>query len=134
HGRASLRAAALDVVEAGLEALDPARAVLETVCLEGEQLHVAERTYALGLEDRVLVAGAGKASLAIAAALEELLGPRLDGGLVVVRYDQGGALERAEVAHASHPLPGPAPFAAGGRRLGLPVGAPANGLLPPCVP
>src|SRR5215468_3536277 len=132
HGRASLRAAALDVVEAGLEALDPARAVLETVCLEGEQLHVTERTYALGLEDRVLVAGAGKASLAIAAALEELLGPRLDGGLVVVRYDQGGALERAEVAHASHPLPDAASFAAGGRLLELAAGARANDLVLAC--
>jgi glycerate 2-kinase len=132
HGHAPLRAAALDIVEAGLRALDPGRAVREAVRLEGDRLHVEGRVYELGRDDRVLVAGAGKASLSVAAALEEILGPRLQGGLVVTRDDQQGELERIEVARAAHPVPDAASFEAGRRLLELAAGARANDIVLCC--
>jgi glycerate 2-kinase len=52
------------------------------------------------------VVGSGKATLAIAAALERTLGGRLDGGTVAVRDGEDTlALERVEVLVADHPLP-----------------------------
>ena len=54
----------------------------------------------------MIVVGSGKATLAIAAALERILGDRLDGGAVVVRDGEDAiALERIEVLVADHPLP-----------------------------
>jgi hydroxypyruvate reductase/glycerate 2-kinase len=65
----------------------------------------------------VTVIGAGKATLAIAAALERVLGRRLDGGAIVVRDGQDTIeLERIEVVVADHPLPSERSVA-GARRL-----------------
>jgi len=58
---------------------------------------------------RVLVVGAGKASAAMAAAVETAWaksdGPALE-GLVVTQQGYGRALERLRLVEASHPLPG----------------------------
>ena len=59
----------------------------------------------LGKVDRLLVIGAGKASLRIAAALEEILGDRISDGIVVVKRGESGRLRRIEVREAGHPLP-----------------------------
>lgn len=55
--------------------------------------------------DRVLVLGAGKASAAMARALEGVLGDRISGGCVVTKYDHGVPLERIELIEAGHPVP-----------------------------
>jgi glycerate 2-kinase len=105
HGRLGPRSLALRLAARGLEACDPGAAVERTVSLDGDQLTVGGRKYTLHPGGRVLVLGSGKASLAIAAALERVLGERLEGGLVVVRHAEGPPLERIRVLEASHPLP-----------------------------
>ncbi len=54
---------------------------------------------------RVLVAGAGKASAAMAAAVEAAWDGSLE-GLIVTQQGYGRALERLRLVEASHPLPG----------------------------
>lgn len=54
---------------------------------------------------RVFVVGAGKASFRIAQALEEILGERLTGGLVVAKRGQPGGLRRLRLHLAGHPIP-----------------------------
>ncbi|MFT3811682.1 MAG: DUF4147 domain-containing protein [Micropepsaceae bacterium] len=54
---------------------------------------------------RVLVVGAGKASAAMAAAVEAAWDGPLE-GLVVTQQGYGRALERLRLVEASHPLPG----------------------------
>lgn len=54
---------------------------------------------------RVLVAGAGKASAAMAAALEAAWDGPLE-GLIVTQRGNGRPLERVRLVEASHPLPG----------------------------
>ena len=56
---------------------------------------VGGREYPLDPRRRVLVLGSGKATLAIAAALERGLGDRLDGGAVVVRRGEDTIAARA---------------------------------------
>jgi hydroxypyruvate reductase len=53
---------------------------------------------------RVVVLGAGKASAAMAVAVEEEWGPPLE-GLIVTRYGHGAATRHIEIVEAGHPLP-----------------------------
>jgi len=105
HGAIDARALALRLARTGLIACDPARAVERLVRWEPPVLTVDGVSYPLGEGRRVVVLGAGKASLAVVTALERELGDRLNGGTVVVR-DRVEPLPRTvEVLEASHPLP-----------------------------
>lgn len=106
HGLGELRAAALGVAAAGLAACDPEQATRRVVRLEGERLVVDGVDYELAPDSRIVVLGAGKASLPIARALEGILGDRLTAGIVLVPGRRAAAaLERIEVVSADHPLP-----------------------------
>ena len=118
-GARGARAAALRIASAGLAACDVSRATAEAVALEGERLTIDGRGYELDPAGRVLVVGAGKASLAIAEQLEQTLGDRLDSGVIVVRGGEERPLERIEVLGADHPLPSGRSIAAARRLLEL---------------
>jgi glycerate 2-kinase len=105
HGEGELRRRALEVAGAGLAACDAGHAALDAVSLSDEGIVVAGRAYPLSETSRVVVVGAGKATFAIAAALDAKLGERIDAGLVAVRGDQEIAPLGFEVAVADHPLP-----------------------------
>src|SRR4029077_8071568 len=91
HGMRELRQIALDIVDAGLAAIDPYLAVQRTLSLDGSRLRVAERTYDLDAVRRIYLLGAGKATLRIAEAVVDLLGDRLCGGMVIIpRFQRGG--------------------------------------------
>jgi hydroxypyruvate reductase/glycerate 2-kinase len=105
RGVASARRAALKIALAGLEAVDVARATAAAVSLDGHTLRVNGFEHELNAEGRVIVVGAGKASLAIGRELERILGPRLDHGAIAVRGGEERPLERIEVLSADHPLP-----------------------------
>jgi hydroxypyruvate reductase/glycerate 2-kinase len=113
QGHATLRALVLDVARAGLLAADPAAAVTRLVSREGDLLRIGTRTFDLRDHASVVVLGAGKATMPIAAALEEVLGERMTRGLVVRRPGDPGELHRVEVHDADHPLPGETSLAAG---------------------
>lgn len=106
HGLVELRRSVLAVASAGLRACDPGPATEAAVACSAAGVRVGEQDYPLAEGARVIVVGAGKATLAIAAALERRLGERLDGGAIAVRDDgRSLALERIEVLVADHPLP-----------------------------
>lgn len=114
HGERELRAAALDLAEAALTALSPAAGLRRSVARDGENLTAGGRSYDLSAVDRLVVLGAGKASAEAALALEQMLGPRLSGGVVVVPRSAGVAARRVTLLEADHPIPGQA--SAGGAR------------------
>lgn len=93
------------IFAAAVEAVDPERAVAGLVNLDGGRLRIARRSYDLTDLDRVVVAGAGKGAAPMARALEKILGPRLDSGLVVVPYGAGLDLETVTIMEAAHPVP-----------------------------
>lgn len=55
--------------------------------------------------ERVFVVGAGKAAVAMAAAVERKYGARIAKGLVVTKYGHGGALTHIDYWEAAHPVP-----------------------------
>jgi glycerate-2-kinase len=118
RGERTARAAALRLAGAGLAACDVASATAAAVVLDGNVLTVADRRYELDPAGRVIVVGAGKASLAIAGELERILGDRLDSGAIAIRGD-GGSLARIEVMGADHPLPSGRSIGAARRLLAL---------------
>jgi hydroxypyruvate reductase len=54
---------------------------------------------------RVIVVGAGKAGAAMAAAVEEALGPRVDEGVVAVKDQHLAPTRRVRLIEAGHPVP-----------------------------
>ncbi len=77
---------------------------------------------------RTLVIGAGKASAAMARALEDHW-PGALAGLVVTRYGYAVPCERIEIVEAAHPVPDAAGLAAAQRMLGLVSGLTADDLV-----
>lgn len=106
HGEtATLRRRAIQILGAGVAAADPGRAVHRLVSLNGARLQVDRTTYDLSIVRRVLVVGTGKASARMAAALESILGSRIEAGAVTTKYGYVYSLGRITLVEAGHPLP-----------------------------
>ena len=101
----STRKDALKIFRAALEASDPQHAVLRHLRFDGRILTAGRRKYVLSNFDRIFVIGAGKASAAMASAVERLLGHRVTGGLVIVPDGVGARTHRVRLHAARHPLP-----------------------------
>ena len=105
-----LRAQALDIFLAALEAVHPEQLMKEALTLQGTVLKVeglagTREHFDLSGIDRVVAVGAGKATAPMAKALEDLLEDRLEGGVISVKYGHGLPLERITVREAGHPIP-----------------------------
>jgi glycerate 2-kinase len=94
-----------EILRAGIDAVDPERAVQRYVRREGETLYVGEDSYSLERFGRIILAGAGKGSAPMAKALGDILGDRLSSGLIIVKYGYGMALKETSVIEAGHPIP-----------------------------
>ncbi len=107
---AALKTEALAIFRAGLDAVDPGAAVRACVERRGDTLTVRApagpaSSYDLAGFESVVVVGAGKATAAMAAAVEGLLGERIDRGAIVVKTGHALPLDRIEVTEAAHPIP-----------------------------
>lgn len=100
-----LRPAGLGIFRAALDAGDVTGLLPAAVRLEGSRLVVGDRSFDLDRVRRLLVVGAGKASGAMAQALERLLGERISDGLVVVKEGALRPTARIRQVEASHPIP-----------------------------
>jgi hydroxypyruvate reductase len=101
-------------MRAALDAVEPGAAVQRYLRLVGTHLVAGDRpgeqqAYNLDECERVLVVGGGKAGAPMAAAVAEVLGDRLSGGLVIVKHGHGledaGAAGLIEIVEAGHPVP-----------------------------
>ena len=124
-----VRALLARLLEAGLHAVDPAAAVRRHVRRAGVWLHVGRQRYNLREYSRVVAVGAGKASARMGVALEDTLGDRLVGGLVVVKYGHAAPTKTIEVVEAAHPVPDQAGRRAAARLLALAGSLTPNDLL-----
>ncbi len=113
------RRLALEVMAAALVAVDPKEAVRRHVRCEGDTLVVDNEAYDLRRYRRVYVIGGGKASAAMAAAVEELLGERLTAGVVNVKDGYTLPLARVQLREAGHPIPDARGLAGTGEMLDL---------------
>ncbi len=110
------REVAVDIIEAGLAAVDPYANTKKLVRIEGGQLRIGgfPETDISGLGEEVIelsqirniyVLGAGKTVQKQAKALEDLLGDRLTAGAITVKKGETIYLKRIEVTEGAHPVP-----------------------------
>lgn len=104
-GPIKLRSDAMTIFQSALAAVDPEEAVRRHLRIDGETLSLEGRRYDLGACERILVVGAGKAVAPMAKALEDMLGDRIDSGVLVVKDGHGLPLKKIHVREASHPVP-----------------------------
>jgi len=93
------------IMEAALQAADAVEAVRRNVLLQGNTLHVGRRMYDLRTYEHIYVIGAGKASAAMAMALEDILGERITAGWINVKDGYTAPTRKIMIHEAGHPLP-----------------------------
>jgi glycerate 2-kinase len=100
-----LRSSAKSIFRFALKAVDPSQAIRKQVKLTGDDLWIKGYRWSLRGINRVLVIGAGKASAAMAQAIEGILGSRIHEGVVVTKHGYVAPLKRIELVEGGHPLP-----------------------------
>ncbi|MEW5910095.1 MAG: glycerate-2-kinase family protein, partial [Thermodesulfobacteriota bacterium] len=119
HGNVKLRKTAFDIVEHALSNADPYKAVEKLVHLRGDLLEVGEIDLDLKKRGRIFLLGTGKATYPIAKALEEILGDRIEDGVIICKYGQEGSLCRSRLYFSGHPIPDEAGLRAAHEALAL---------------
>ena len=102
------RKIALDAVEKALNAVNPKNLIRSRIVLGGDVLKIDKRELDLSDFGSIFIVGGGKASGSMGEALEEILGDRIETGVIVVPRGTSGKYEtsRIEIHEASHPIPG----------------------------
>ncbi|MEM3561893.1 MAG: glycerate kinase [Candidatus Jordarchaeaceae archaeon] len=97
----------LALIESALRAADPRRAVKKNLILKRNKLMVKGKTFDLNSLNNIYVVGGGKASGAMAEAVEEVLGDRISGGCVNILKGTRNQFKtsKIELVEASHPVP-----------------------------
>ena len=106
-----LQAAARQLQQAALTAVEPAAAVRRHIQREGNVLAIAGRRYDLRDYERVFVVGGGKAAAPMLAAITEILNDRLTEATIVTKYGhtipnpQFPNSPIPQIIEAGHPVP-----------------------------
>lgn len=100
-----LRKDSVDIYNAGLKAVDPGVAVGKYCRREDNRLVMGDQSYDLSTVNDIIVVGAGKASAAMAHAVEAILGNRIKTGIINVKYGHVAELNTIELIEAGHPVP-----------------------------
>ncbi|MFO7990409.1 MAG: glycerate kinase [Desulfotignum sp.] len=100
-----LKQFATAIFEAGIRAVAPEACMARHLRVSGNQLTACGADVDLDRIRNIYVAGAGKASAAMAREVETLLGPRIHAGVVVTKYGHGLPLKYCRVMEAGHPVP-----------------------------
>ena len=101
----SLRRQALRIFHAAVQAAAPREAVLRRLRLSRNTLIAGRKHYRLNAFRNIYVVGTGKASARMAQAVEHLLGKRISGGLINVKYGHAATLGRIRINAGGHPIP-----------------------------
>ncbi len=99
---------ALTIFQSAVDAADPERCVHAAVQLDDDELHVAgaDSPYDLSTFSRICIVGAGKATPAMAAAVEDILGDRIAVGAINTKYGHADSrLRRISTTECGHPIP-----------------------------
>jgi glycerate-2-kinase len=100
-----LRKAALEIAEAGLQAIDTEKYIKKEVSLKGNILTVKDKEFDLAPFERVFFVGVGKCALEAGRAFESILGKKLSGGIVLDVHE--GKLGKIKTFAGAHPFPEP---------------------------
>ncbi len=121
------RKRALEIAEAGLDAINTKKVVTESLALEGNILSVQGKPFDLSTFKKIKVIGFGKASCDAAQALEEVLGSKISEGAVIGLEKK--ACEFIETFEGTHPRPSPQNLEVGKRIIRIVEGIQADDLV-----
>ncbi|MBG0778727.1 MAG: glycerate kinase [Desulfotignum balticum] len=93
------------IFDAGIRAVMPEVCVARHLNLSDGRLWIGGIDLDLDQIRHIYVAGAGKASGAMAREVEQILGSRIHDGLVITKYGHGLPLKHCRVLEAGHPVP-----------------------------
>ncbi len=96
---------ALRIFLAGVRGVLPEKLVTDVLQLKGQVLVAGNHEVSLEGIEKILVIGAGKASAAMGHYVECILGDRISGGHIVVKYGHSCTLKKIRVTEAGHPVP-----------------------------
>lgn len=99
------RQSAIDIFMAGVESVKPDNLINRYVSIDRNTLQIENVKFDLSAIKNIYVVGAGKASAAMAQAIEFILGVRITTGHIITKYDHSVPLEFIEVTEAGHPVP-----------------------------
>ena len=102
---ADMREDAKQIFSAGLKAVNPEKAIRKYCRIKNNRLYIGSNKLALDYYNNIFVIGCGKASAAMALAIEELLGDRISDGSVNTKYGHLAKLKRIRLVEAGHPVP-----------------------------
>jgi hydroxypyruvate reductase len=107
--REQRREHALQILKAGLKAVDPYEAVKKALNLteDGRGLLFGGNHYYLENHERILVVGAGKATALMACAVSDILGERITAGAINLKYHHLPDRllnSRIKITEAGHPV------------------------------
>jgi glycerate-2-kinase len=123
------RAVAEDIFMAGVKSVIPSVLIPSKCFLRDNNLYIGNLAYNLSQVKNIYVVGAGKASAAMAAEVENILGTRISAGHVIVKYGYSCRLKYIKVTEAGHPVPDRNSFKAAGELLKLVSEAGENDLI-----
>lgn len=92
-----------------LDRVDPYKIITNRMSIDNEILSVAMDEGDISVDlmefERIVVIGAGKATAKMALAVEDLLGERIESGIISVKYGHTEKLKRIRTIEAAHPVP-----------------------------
>lgn len=97
----------------GLKAVDPQRLILDNLRIDGSRFFIKDRTIDLKKFRQIHVIGVGKGATFLFKGLNQVLGDRISGGLVVSLPAHAFKHNRVQSVPGSHPVPDQSSFKAG---------------------
>ncbi len=99
-----------EIYTAAINAVNPENAIESHLKFNGKNLELLKdgspfAHFDLDSFERILVVGAGKATSPMAKAVENILGRRIESGLISVKYGYTEKLSTIRTIEASHPVP-----------------------------
>jgi glycerate 2-kinase len=95
----------IPILEAALEAVEPAKAVNSYLHRQENWLIVDNIEYNLPDYERVFLIGVGKAAIPMSHAAAEILGDNLTEGIILVKEQNNSIIPPCQILIGGHPIP-----------------------------
>jgi len=113
------RVASEEIFRAGVKSVSPSGLVRKYLEIDHKGITAGGKFFSSEMLNNVFVVGAGKASAMMAAGVEDILGDRVTGGHIAVKYGFSCKLSRIKITEAGHPSPDENSFKATGRIIDI---------------
>lgn len=101
----TFRQIAIEIFLAGVESVKPDILIKNRIAFNNNILQIGKSNFNLSDINNIYLTGAGKASAAMAGAIENILKDRITDGQIVTKYGHSIPLEYTGITEAGHPVP-----------------------------